>query len=129
MPRTIVNAEVSKLAMPVSAPLPLTRRLPSLSSILKRGRLPAAEALCRDILRAQPDCGPALHLLGVITCKAGNIPDAIGLARGAIGADMGNAGYHNDLAGICRLAGLFDKAHPLGGCDPPALAQSHAGRS
>ena len=60
------------------APLspPLAEAIAVAEQHSQAGRLPEAEALCRDILRTQPDCAPALHLLGIVTYQAGNLPSA-----------------------------------------------------
>src|ERR1700737_3038760 len=81
---------------------------------LQAGRLPAAEALCRDILRARADCAPALHLLGIIAYQAGNLPVAIDFVRRATSADGTVALYHCNLGAMCRLAGQRDPALAAG---------------
>src|SRR6202140_306112 len=52
--------------IPVSLSLPLEQVLALAEQHLEAGRLPAAEALWRDILPTRPDCAPAPHLLGII---------------------------------------------------------------
>ena len=98
--------------IPVS--LPLEQVLALAEQHLDAGRLPAAEALCRDILRARADCAPALHLLGIIAYQAGNLPAAIDLVRRATLADGGVALYHCNLGEMCRLAGQTDAALAAG---------------
>jgi tetratricopeptide (TPR) repeat protein len=100
--------------IPVSLSLPLEQVLALAEQHLEAGRLPAAEALCRDILRARPDCAPALHLLGIIAYQAGNLPAAIDLVRRATVADGGVALYHCNLGEMCRLAGQTEAALAAG---------------
>jgi tetratricopeptide (TPR) repeat protein len=76
----------------------------------RAGKLPAAMALCRDILRTKPSHAPALHLLAIVTYKAGNLSTAMELIRRAIGADGANERYHRALGGMCRLVGQLDEA-------------------
>ena len=109
------NADVNAPPeIPVSLSLPLEQVLALAEQHLDAGRLPAAEALCRDILRARADCAPALHLLGIIAYQAGNLPAAIDLVRRATEADGGVALYHCNLGEMCRLAGQADAALAAG---------------
>ena len=96
------------------ASLTLDQALALADQHLQAGRLPAAEALCRDILRARPNYAPALHLLGIIVYQAGYLPQAIDLVRRAIQADGGVALYHCNLCEMCRLAGQRDAAFEAG---------------
>src|SRR6266568_2610498 len=91
------------------APLspPLAEAIAVAEQHSQAGRLPEAEALCRDILRTQPDCAPALHLLGIVTYQAGNLPSAIDLVRRAIAADASKPIYHSNLGELCRQTGDF----------------------
>ncbi len=91
--------------MRVSVSLPLREAIAVAEQHSQAGRLPAAEALCREILSAQPECAPALHLLGIVTYQAGNLPGAIELVRRAIAADGTNALYHSNLGELCRQTG------------------------
>jgi tetratricopeptide (TPR) repeat protein len=100
--------------IPVSLSLPLEQVLALAEQHLDAGRLPAAEALCRDILRARADCAPALHLLGIIAYQAGNLPAAVDLVRRATLADGAVALYHCNLGEMCRLAGQTEAAFAAG---------------
>jgi protein O-GlcNAc transferase len=73
--------------IPVTLSLPVEQVLALAEQHLEAGRLAAAEALCRDILRARSDFAPALHLLGIIAYQAGNLPVAIDLVRRATAVD------------------------------------------
>ena len=81
---------------------------------MQAGRLPAAETLCRDILRVRPDWAPALHLLGVVLYQANNLALAIDFVRRAISADGNVALYHCNLCEMYRLAGQRDAAFEAG---------------
>jgi tetratricopeptide (TPR) repeat protein len=100
--------------IPVTLSLPVEQVLALAEQHLQAGRLPAAEALCRDILRARPDYAPALHLLGIIVYQAGNLPLAIDLVRRATAADGSVALYFCNLGEMCRLAGQRDDALAAG---------------
>ena len=96
--------------LPVIVSLPVEQALALADQHLQAGRLAAAEAMCRDILRALPNCAPALHLLGLVAYHVGKLPLAIELARTAIAADATNALYHCNLGEMYRLAGDRDSA-------------------
>src|SRR6266567_970046 len=89
----------------VSVSPPLREAIAVAEQHSQAGRLPAAEALCREILSAQPEYAPALHLLGIVTYQAGNLPSAIELVRRAIAADGTNTLYHSNLGELCRQTG------------------------
>ena len=101
-------------AAEIPVTLALDQALALAEQHLQAGRLPAAEALCRDILRARPECAPALHLLGIVIYQAGNLPVAIDLVRRATVADGSIALYHCNLGEMCRLAGERDAALAAG---------------
>jgi tetratricopeptide (TPR) repeat protein len=98
----------------VPVTLSLERAVALAEQHLQAGQLAAAEALCRDILRARPDCAPILHLLGIIIYQAGNLAGAIELVRRATVADGTVALYHCNLGEMCRLAGERDAALAAG---------------
>jgi tetratricopeptide (TPR) repeat protein len=100
--------------IPVTLSLPVEQVLALAEQHLQAGRLPAAEALCRDVLRARADYAPALHLLGIIAYQAGNLPLAIDLVRRATAADGGVALYFCNLGEMCRLAGRREDALAAG---------------
>lgn len=99
---------------PVTLSLPLDQALALVDQHLQAGRLPAAESICREILRAQPDCAPALHLLGLVAYRAGQLPLAIELTQRAISADGTVALFHCNLGEMYRLAGQRDGALAAG---------------
>jgi tetratricopeptide (TPR) repeat protein len=98
----------------VNLSLPLDQALALADQHLQAGRLPAAEAVCRDILRARPSCAPALHLLGIIAYQVGKLPVAIDFLRRAVAADASVALYHCNLGEMCRIAGERDAALAAG---------------
>jgi len=100
--------------IPVTLSLPLKQALALAEQHLQAGRLQAAEALCRDISRARPDCAPALHLIGIIAYQVGNLPVAIDFVRRAVAADGSVALYHCNLGEMCRLAGQREAALAAG---------------
>jgi tetratricopeptide (TPR) repeat protein len=117
MPRMADNSQNSGAAAPevlVTMPLSLDQAMALADQHLQAGRVPAAEAVCRDILRVRPTCAPALHLLGIIAHQAGNLPVAIDLVRRAVAVDGSVALYHCNLGEMCRLAGDRDGALAAG---------------
>ncbi len=104
-PGNTASGEDQTPEMRVSVSLPLGEAIAVAERHSQAGRLPAAEALCREILTAQPECAPALHLLGIVTYQAGNLPSAIELVRRAIAADGTNTLYHSNLGELCRQTG------------------------
>jgi tetratricopeptide (TPR) repeat protein len=100
--------------IPPTLSLSLDQALAHAGQHLQAGRLPAAEALCRDILRARADCAPAWHLLGIIAHRTGNLTVAIDCVRRAVAADGAVANYHCNLGEMHRLAGQRDAALAAG---------------
>jgi hypothetical protein len=100
---SVSTASNAHSAEPV--PLRLDDALASAEQHVQAGRLPAAEALCSEILRARPDCAPALNLLGIAAHQRGQPPSAIDFMQRAIAADTTVALYHGNLGEMYRLAG------------------------
>jgi tetratricopeptide (TPR) repeat protein len=94
----------------VSEALPLMEAIAVAEQHSQAGRLAAAEALCREILHTQPECAPALHLLGIVSYQTGNFPGAIELMRSAIAADGTNALYRSNLGELYRQTGDLAEA-------------------
>jgi tetratricopeptide (TPR) repeat protein len=69
------------------------------------GRLIEAEALCRQVLAAQPDIAEAEHLLGVIAHQNGKLTEAVEHVRRAVKLAPKNALFHANLGEMLRLAG------------------------
>jgi len=98
--------------------------MPSLAQTLQvalehhqHGELSRAEELYRQVLRTDPRCADALHLLGVAAQQRGNFSSAIDLISRAIEANAGEAAYHNNLGAAYRAdgnltgaAGCFERA-------------------
>jgi tetratricopeptide (TPR) repeat protein len=72
---------------------------------MQAGRLPAAEALCNEVLRARSDCAQALNLLGIVAHQKGQLSNAIEFMQRAVAADVSVALYHGNLGEMYRLAG------------------------
>jgi Tfp pilus assembly protein PilF len=90
-----------------------TRILRILADALKEyqaGRLPEAQALCRQILALEPQHADALHLLGVIAYDAHQYRLAVGFVNKAIALDGTKACFHNSLGRAYRRLGRFDEA-------------------
>jgi uncharacterized protein (TIGR02466 family) len=71
----------------------------------RSGRLREAEALCRQVLRAQPNHPTALNLLGTIARQAGRPEAAAALLRKAVAAAPGYADAHYNLGNALRDCG------------------------
>jgi tetratricopeptide (TPR) repeat protein len=69
------------------------------------GRLTEAEAVCRQILQAQPNLPEAEHLLGVIAHQNGKLGDAIEHVQRATKLAPQVALFHANLGEMYRLAG------------------------
>src|SRR5689334_21411053 len=78
------------------------------------GRVAAAEELCRQVLRAQPRHGEALHLLGILAHQKGETSAAIDLIKQAIASDGSVPLYHCNLGEMCRLSGRLTEAISAG---------------
>jgi tetratricopeptide (TPR) repeat protein len=74
------------------------------------GRLAEAEALCREVLAAQPNHPDALHRLGVLAFHAGQSDAAMELIGKAIAANGNSATYYADLGNLLLTCGRGDEA-------------------
>jgi tetratricopeptide (TPR) repeat protein len=75
-----------------------------------QGRLQESEALLRQILQAQPDFAPAIHLLGVIAHQSGQNDMAIELIQKAIAINDNVALFHANLGEMLRTRGDIEGA-------------------
>jgi tetratricopeptide (TPR) repeat protein/ADP-heptose:LPS heptosyltransferase len=64
---------------------------------VERGELNAAEELSRSVLRADPRCARALHILGVVARKTARLPLAVAVLRDAAQLEPNNAGIYCEL--------------------------------
>jgi tetratricopeptide (TPR) repeat protein len=69
------------------------------------GRLIEAEAVCRQVLTAQPNLAEAAHLLGVIAHQSGKLGEAIEHVQRATKLAPQVALFHANLGEMLRLAG------------------------
>jgi tetratricopeptide (TPR) repeat protein len=76
----------------------------------RAGDLKQAGALYQQILAAEPEHAPSLHLMGALAFELGQIEPAINLMAVAISIDDQIAAYHNDLGEAYRAAGRIDEA-------------------
>ncbi|HEY5106631.1 MAG TPA: sulfotransferase [Caulobacteraceae bacterium] len=110
-----MSAPASDPPIPADTPsLTFAQALALAQEQLAAGGLAAAEELCLRVLTADPGCAPALHLLGVILSRAGDLPRAIDLVRRATQVDGTAAVYFGNLCELCRLAGQLDDALAAG---------------
>jgi protein O-GlcNAc transferase len=85
----------------------------ALSTALKHhqsGQVDQAERIYRAILAQHPDCGDALHLLGLLFFQKGQNPAALELVGKAIELHPGAATFHASLARILQENGKAEEA-------------------
>ena len=73
-------------------------------------RLPAAEAIYREVLAVRPTQPDALHLLGVVELQRGQAEAAVDLIRRALAVNPGSPAYCNNLGNALRSLGRLDEA-------------------
>jgi tetratricopeptide (TPR) repeat protein len=88
-----------------SAVLPLGEALAYAERCRTEGRLMEAEAVCRQVLGAQPNLPEAAHLLGVIAHQNGKLGEAIEHVQRAAKLAPQVALFHANLGEMLRLAG------------------------
>jgi tetratricopeptide (TPR) repeat protein len=85
--------------------MPLGEALQYADRCRSEGRLMEAEAVCRQILQAQPNLPEAEHLLGVIAHQNGKLGEAIEHVQRATRLAPQVALFHANLGEMLRLAG------------------------
>jgi protein O-GlcNAc transferase len=101
--------------MPATSPaLPSVRKaddaLALAGRLLRDNRRAAAERLLRGQADADPACGPALHLLGVLAYEGGRADEALGWFGRAARAEPSNAFYRSCLGAALQAAGHLEEA-------------------
>jgi tetratricopeptide (TPR) repeat protein/2-polyprenyl-3-methyl-5-hydroxy-6-metoxy-1,4-benzoquinol methylase len=74
------------------------------------GRLPQAEACCRQVLQIAPNHPDALHLLGLIAYQVGKNAIAVDLINRAINIKSSDPDYHLNLGNALLAQGNLDEA-------------------
>mgnify|MGYP003333077465 CR=1 FL=1 len=74
------------------------------------GRLAQAQALYREVLKADADNADALHLLGVLASQVGEHQQALALIERAIQQSPQSQQFHASLAGVLQALGEIDQA-------------------
>jgi len=74
------------------------------------GRLVDTEGVCREILGVQPHNAEALHLLGVLAHRTGQVDAAVDLVRRAIANSPEAAEYYSNLGVMLTSQGRLDEA-------------------
>lgn len=86
------------------------RALDAAAAHQRAGRLDEAAALCRELLRREPNQPDALHMLGILTHRRGDAAGALKLLRKAATARPGDAGVQMNLGIVSAAAGRVDDA-------------------
>ena len=84
--------------------------LPAAIAAYQRGQYDDASALCRQILRDQPDLFDALHLLGFLELDGPRSDEAERLLRRAVKVQPGSAEAHSNLGLACAKLKRFEEA-------------------
>ena len=94
-----------------TAPLaPLSATFQRAVDCLQRGELPAAEALCAQILRQQPAHAEALHVSGLIALQSNKPRKAAELIGKSLAVDPNNAAAHCNRASALQALQAWDAA-------------------
>jgi tetratricopeptide (TPR) repeat protein len=87
--------------------------------LLRQGRLPEAEALCRTELGKTPRSAQAVHLLGLVRKDAGDVSDGERLLRESIALEPRRAEFRANLGNLLHRQGRGKEAES---CYREALA-------
>jgi predicted O-linked N-acetylglucosamine transferase (SPINDLY family) len=74
------------------------------------GRIPQAEALCRQILEVEPNHPEALHLLGLLAHQGGQHEVAVTYISKALALEPANPELHNNIGEAYRAQGKLQEA-------------------
>jgi tetratricopeptide (TPR) repeat protein len=85
--------------------MPIEEALAYVERCRGQGRLVEAEAVCRQILQAQPNLPEAEHLFGIIAHQSGRLAEAIEHVQRAIQLAPQVALFHANLGEMQRIAG------------------------
>jgi tetratricopeptide (TPR) repeat protein len=96
--------------------MPLGEALIYAERCRSEGQLMQAEAVCRQILQAQPNVPEAEHLLGVIAHQNGKLGEAIEHVQRAAKLAPQVALFHANLGEMLRLAGRPNRAAAAAKC-------------
>ena len=91
-------------------PLDLEGAFAEASALFKAGRLAEAEALCRQVLAADPRHAEALLLLGMVARACGHQEDGITIIRHALALNPASAKAQNGLGIALHESGALDDA-------------------
>ncbi|MDX1485487.1 MAG: tetratricopeptide repeat protein, partial [Alphaproteobacteria bacterium] len=97
-------------AAPGAIPAAAQPLLAGAARALREGRLTEAEALCRKALEGSPEQAETLHLMGVISCQAGDHEAALAHFAKALGSRPDFAAAHYDLGNAFRSLGRQSEA-------------------
>lgn len=109
--------------------LPLSAAIDRAVQALTRGDLADADKVCQSVLRALPENPDALHVLGIVTQRRGDLPAGISLVRKAIGFAPKSGQMLANLCEMLRLSGNATEAAAVGRRAirlAPGLATAHS---
>jgi predicted O-linked N-acetylglucosamine transferase (SPINDLY family) len=110
----------------------IARKLQETLGLLHQGKLDAAEALCREILRLDPREFNALQFWGAIAAQKNDLALALDLMGQALAINPAHAQTHYTRGRVLQSLGLHEDA--LAAFDAtithaPAVAEAHAARA
>jgi Flp pilus assembly protein TadD len=86
-------------------PIEIDATLKLAKRTLREGKVPQAEAMYRKVLAEQPECGQAVHFLGMAAARRGKLDEAVTLVRKSIELEPQSAEFHNNLATVLGRMG------------------------
>lgn len=109
--------------------LPLSAAIDRAVKALGQGDLADAEKVCRSVLRALPENPDAMHILGIVTQRRGDLAAGIALLQKAVGFAPKSGQMLANLCEMLRLSGDATAAAAVGRRAAklaPGLATAHS---
>jgi tetratricopeptide (TPR) repeat protein/SAM-dependent methyltransferase len=100
----------SEGVQPVGAAQSIPATIQAAIQHLESGRLPQAEACCRQVLQMAPNNPDALHVLGLVAFQVGKSAVAVQLFGRAIDIKSSNPDYHLSLGNALQAQGKLEEA-------------------
>ena len=110
MPFRLPDEPIVPMAGAQPQGLNLRQAMMQASQLKSQGSLRESEVLLQQILQAQPNFAPAIHLLGVVAHQSGHNDEAIDLIQKAVAINDQIALFHANLGEMLRIKGDLDGA-------------------